>query len=296
MSSASDTPKPDEPAPVAPDEQSSWGEPLEETKRGNGEPEKVGSRPMIELVGEIPCPTVGCKGKGQRLKLLGRTVIDNVCDDCAEKAQRERDAEERAERVERLMNRSGATPLMRGWTLESYPQDRHGKAALTEALRWRSLYLDGNPQEQRPNLLLFGSVGSGKTGLAWAVLRSLIEHFQIEGSFLIFPDLLARMREAFDRHVPFDAFTNVGRVPVLVVDDVGAERPTEWAVSQLLTLVDRRYQRNLPTIYTTNYEPHTLAERIGHNDQILGDRIVSRMVASAVQVRLNAGDRRLVKV
>jgi DNA replication protein DnaC len=187
------------------------------------------------------------------------------------------------------------TPMMRQWSRHTYPRDRGGEEALGRALAWARVFLDADPaRDQMTNLVIFGEVGGGKTGLAWSVLRFLIEEHLVGGRFVIFPDLLALMKESFDHHVPFDAYINLGRAPVLVVDDVGAERPTEWAVSQLLTLVDRRFQRNLPTIYTSNYEPHALVKRLGRDDKVLGARIVSRMVGGSTQIRVGAPDRRSV--
>ena len=101
------------------------------------------------------------------------------------------------------------------------------------------------------------------------------------------------MRDAFRRNLPVDELTNIRRTPVLVVDDVGSERPTDFARAELLELVDFRHLNKLPTWYTSNYEPDDLAARLGHDEPIIGSRIVSRMVARAQQFRLTSTDRRV---
>ena len=239
-----------------------------------------------------PCPTPGCKGRGKRVRIL-RTTLNLICPKCEREAEeRTRDAEQ-ADRVASLLLRSGMTPRMREWSFASYPKDESGKAALQHADKWTTRYLRRARGEPIPNLLLYGPVGGGKTGLAWSIVRHLCEQ-GIEARIVNFPDLIVQMQEATSKKVPFDKFSDHGRIPVLAVDDVGGERPTAWAVAQLLTLVDRRYQRMLPTIFTSNYSPDDLADRLGRDDTTIGERIVSRMVEGAMQHWIKADDRRLL--
>jgi len=246
---------------------------------------------IVEIMGEIGCPTPGCDGKGQRVRII-RTLIDQPCQRCCEQAEAARAEEERLEQVAQLLARAGCTERMADWSFESCPDDEPGRAAKRVADQWVTSYLRRARGEPVPNLLLYGPVGGGKTGLAWSIVRHFCEQ-GIEARLLNFPDLLEQMKEAYSKKVPFDKFTDLGRVSVLALDDVGAERPTEWAVAQLLSLVDRRYQRMLPTIYTSNYEPNDLAKRLSHTDSQVGKRIVSRMIEGAIQHRIRATDRRL---
>jgi DNA replication protein DnaC len=187
------------------------------------------------------------------------------------------------------------TPLLATWTLESYAAafpDEAGRKALDQAHAWLDLYLNRSRQRPCPSLLIFGEVGAGKTGMAWGIIRRLIEA-EIEARFVNFPDLLDKMRDSFRHNRPTHEAMNVGQVPVLAVDDVGAERGTPWAIEQLLLLVDRRRQRLLPTIFTSNYDPADLADRLGPQDEFTGRRIVSRMIQGSIQHRIVAPDRRL---
>lgn len=257
--------------------------------------ERVGRREqgeaLLEVLGPEPCPTPDCDGTGMRVRILDRVFV-NVCDRCATagEAQSEHEAQ-----VEMLLRRSGITPMLAPWSLDTYPTDRPGQAALKAAEEWLSAFAAATPERPCPNLLLVGEVGVGKTGLAWGIVRRLIER-EVEARLVNFPDLLDQMREALGKRVPFDKFSTVGTVPVLALDDVGAERPTEWAVSQLLALVDKRQQRRLPTIYTSNYKPDALVERLveklAGSDRVIGERIVSRMTDGATQVLVRGSDRR----
>ncbi len=80
---------------------------------------------------------------------------------------------------------------------------------------------------------------------------------------------------------------------LLVLDDLGAERPTDWALDAIAALVQHRHSAGLPNIITSNYSPSELARRLGHADPMIGQRIVSRLVDNCVKVRLDRPDLRL---
>lgn len=258
-------------------------------------PERIGMAGVLEELGPIPCPTEGCDGVGQRIKLAGRAEIDVICEKCQVVADEHEHECERAARIENLLARSGMTPLLETWTLDTYRDacaDPAGTASFGVAVKWIESYLNRSKANPCPNLWFYGPVGGGKTGLAWSIVRRLIDS-EVKARFVHFPDLLDRMRESFNHDRPTHEAMYSGSVPVLAVDDVGAERSTPWAIEQLLLLVDRRHHRLLPTIFTSNYEPDDLAERLSSDDRTTGDRIVSRMMEGAVQHRINVSDRRL---
>jgi DNA replication protein DnaC len=80
---------------------------------------------------------------------------------------------------------------------------------------------------------------------------------------------------------------------LLVLDDLGAERPTPWALDALAALVQHRYSSDyLPMIVTSNYSPSQLAKRLGHSDLLIGQRIVSPLTENCVKVKLDRADLR----
>jgi DNA replication protein DnaC len=179
---------------------------------------------------------------------------------------------------------------MSQWTFATFPADDvPGRRALKAA----AAYLD-ELGEWEPWLFVFGGVGSGKTGLALSCLRAYIEgrHGWDDVGFCNVRQLLAQTRGSFASKGASDPTETAIKPWLCVLDDVGAERPTPWALETLSTIVEARYVANYPTIVTSNYAPAELAERLGHDDIVIGQRIVSRLTENALQIRLDRPDLR----
>lgn len=114
-------------------------------------------------------------------------------------------------------------------------------------------------------LLLSGSVGSGKTHLAASIANEAIAEKRVKTMFMIVPDLLDYLREAFNpkSEVTYDErFETIRSVPLLVLDDLGTENATTWAREKLFQIINHRYNAQLPTVITTNQELESIEERI----------------------------------
>lgn len=143
-------------------------------------------------------------------------------------------------------------------------------------------------------LILRGQVGRGKTYSACAVMRAAIE--TMRGRFTTAVDMLNAIRATYDskdsESTVRSAYSNV---PLLVIDDFGKEKPTEWMLSTLFTILDERYRSCRPTIITTQYTGRELIERltIGGDNQT-AKAIISRL-SEGMPVVLEGPDRRLQK-
>lgn len=134
-------------------------------------------------------------------------------------------------------------------------------------------------------LFLHGPVGSGKTHLAVAVLRESAR----PGCFLSSAELMLRLRESFRdgaRMTEGEVISVYSEAGLLVLDDLGAEKPSEFAIQSLYLIVDRRYSGLLPVIITSNFTVGEIAERVG-------DRIASRIAGMCKVIELQGEDRRL---
>jgi DNA replication protein DnaC len=147
-----------------------------------------------------------------------------------------------------------------GATLAAADRTAPGRAALLAACR--ALVETGAPAGR--GLVLHGDPGTGKTYLAAAVTRALIDR-DVDAVFVSLPQLVlggrARAPEAAGA---FDAALDRARTCAhLWLDDVGRERPTEWARAILALLLDGRYAAGLATSLTTTLTPQALRTHLG---------------------------------
>lgn len=170
----------------------------------------------------------------------------------------------------------------RAYRIETAPN----RAAAGDVAAW----CDGRPWETGRNLLLVGETGTGKTGLAVGALRRCLD----AGASIRFagvPTLLDALRPGGPDDPPgaterrARALADVCRVAVLVLDDLAAERLTEWGAERLFVIVNRRYESRRPTIITTNQPAPGL-------EAAVGARTVSRLVEDADGVMVGGADRR----
>jgi DNA replication protein DnaC len=143
-------------------------------------------------------------------------------------------------------------------------------------------------------IYLHGGVGTGKTHICWA----LKHHYSDPRSYryLILwnvVDLVHEIRKDIDRHYldkrrPEEDLTAPDERRILILDDIGAERTTDFAAETLYRIINHRYIHNLPTIFTSNCSLQELADQIG-------ERSASRIAEMCEIYELTGKDRRITK-
>src|SRR6267154_4674530 len=140
-------------------------------------------------------------------------------------------------------------------------------------------------------LLLIGSIGVGKTHLAVGIIKELILSKAISCLFYDYRELLKQIQNSYNDSVKvteLDVLRPVFETEVLVLDELGAVKPTEWVWDTVSLILNTRYNQNRTTIITTNFanEPAHTAEaanteftraRRATAGETLGDRIGERM-------------------
>ena len=137
-------------------------------------------------------------------------------------------------------------------------------------------------------LWIEGSVGTGKTTLAMLVSRRAIEAGFTVAIYSL-PRLLARIRRTYDADAGqlsyLEFFERLTSVDLLQIDDLGAEKRSDWVLEQLYAIVDERYASNRSMVVTTNMKLTELEEQIG-------ERTVSRLAEICDVLPLHGDDRR----
>jgi DNA replication protein DnaC len=139
--------------------------------------------------------------------------------------------------------------------------------------------------EESPSLLILGPVGTGKSYQAYGAIRTLAARGITVGWHAdTAPGMFAslRPRDGTDSEA---GYRKVAAVPLLLLDDLGTAKPSEWTEEILYRLVNDRYEAMLPGLFTSNVPA---AELRG----TLGDRVASRLAEMCQQVALRGNDRR----
>jgi DNA replication protein DnaC len=201
--------------------------------------------------------------------------------------QREWEHMRRDARVATLRNRSGLSKRMRGYSFANFkPYFSPSAARAAEKVENYLKSWDEN-REFGKGLYFCGGVGTGKTHLAVAVMNELMQRKRVPSLFVTVPEFLDNLREAYmipgrDLDEWMDTVKNAD---LLVLDDLGSERPTEWVRERLFVIVNHRYREALPTLFTSNIGPRDLATQ-------LGERTASRIIAMCDWISLEGDDYR----
>ncbi|WP_042419725.1 ATP-binding protein [Streptacidiphilus anmyonensis] len=139
-----------------------------------------------------------------------------------------------------------------------------------------------------PSLLMAGVVGAGKTHQAYGAVRRLVQsgvgvRWRATTAADLYADLRPRAGVDSEREL-----AAVSRVPLLIIDDLGAAKSSEWVEEVTYRLVNRRYNHMLPTLVTTNLAIKDLRA-------YLGDRITSRLAQMTTRVEFEPVDRRRLR-
>lgn len=208
------------------------------------------------------------------------------------------------EREERRIAAARLPERYRDCTLDAYEIYHGADPSLAEALLIARRFVDEYPVSTAGKGLLFtGSIGVGKTHLAVGVLQRLVRERGVKGLFCDYRELLKNIQNSYNPQVnttELELLKPIFAADVLVLDDLGAQKPNDWVWDTVALILNTRYNGRQTTIITTNYADQSAGtgalsdvERAAREQTLgdrIGDRMMSRLAEMCIRVRMTGKD------
>lgn len=211
-------------------------------------------------------------------------TVPCICKCEKEKREAEEKKKKQAERIANFRRIGFADVEMQKWT---FANDDRKNEKLTRIAENYVKYFQENGRKSK-GLLLFGNVGSGKTYAAACIANALIDagHSVCMTNFSRIGNTVQGLFDG--RQAYYDGFN---KFDLLIIDDLSAERKTEYMQEIVFNVIDARYRAGLPIIITTNLT----ADELKKPDEIKNQRTFSRLFEMCYVKEVKYHDRRKQK-
>jgi DNA replication protein DnaC len=255
---------------------------------------------VVNMQVETPCPICGDTGWRSITRGNEREVVRCTC--------------RLKSRGERLLAAAKIPPRYEHCDLSTfkYDHDNESRQSLAKAKLFAGRFVEDYPTE-KTGLLFVGSVGVGKTHLAVGILKALIRDKGVPCLFSDYRELLKSIQNSFNSSVQateMGILRPVFDAEVLVLDELGAVRTTEWVFDTVNYILNSRYNDNKTTIITTNFpdkpeqargeddnsRSYSAADRAARRETLgdrIGERMRSRLHEMCKKVEMDGPDYRL---
>ena len=201
--------------------------------------------------------------------------------------------QEFANKVDKIIKNSKMSKRNLNYKFENFEVNSNNKKVYQSLKNYSERFVN---LEERKGLILTGNNGVGKTHLACSIANELIKN----GIPIIYGTLINLLAELKNT---YDVYNNISemkiiklyeKVDLLIIDDLGKEKPSEWGLEKLFTIINSRYENNLTVIITTNYNQNSLIDRLSINGEIeTAKSIISRLYEMCYLVKIEDRDHRI---
>ena len=193
-----------------------------------------------------------------------------------EREEAARKARERQDHIARIIRDAGTSPRLQAASFESWRHSPATEDAYTKAVQCAEDIAAGKTD---CGLIILGSNGNGKSHLAESIGKRIAQ----SGKTYVFrsvPELLIDIRRTFDKdaNAETDLMHTLTTCDLLVLDDLGAEKWSEWTEERLFVIVDARYRRQKNIVVTSNAPKMAGTDKEPGLRELAGPRIYDRLL------------------
>lgn len=200
--------------------------------------------------------------------------------------------ESNLKQIDKLFKNNNLGKRQLSSTFENYKINENNKKEYENIKNYTSKIIESKTDK---GLFITGTYGVGKTYLASCIANELIKN-KIPVVFGTLIQLLDYIKNTYkDVEISDKEYINLySTVDLLIIDDLGKEKPTEWVLEKLFLIVNNRYNNCLPIVITTNYNRNQLRERLCVNKNYsIVDSIISRLYAMCGGIEIKDKDHRM---
>jgi DNA replication protein DnaC len=209
---------------------------------------------------------------------------------------------QKVSRVDRLLETARIPERYARCELDNYVlRPPHTTTSLEVAKLTAEKFVEEYPHSPPVGLLFVGRPGVGKTHLAVGIIKQLMREKAVSCLFRTFPELLKEIQNSYNRLSnisEFSLLSPVLNVDLLVLDELGGQKPSSWVLDTVGFVLNHRYNDDKATILTTNFPDHLKHQdaRKGLADSLvdrIGDRMRSRLYEMCKTVEMDGSDFRI---